>query len=62
MKKHSKIAPKFAIPWEKGPVAKFKVCGEPDREKAFREDPLVPGAYLAGTKRRGFDSNQGPGG
>lgn len=35
----SKIAPKFAVPWEKGPVAKFTVCGDPGREKAYREDP-----------------------
>jgi len=37
----SYVAPKFAIPWEPGPVAKFPVCAEADRDKAYRDDPLV---------------------
>ena len=38
---HSKVAPKLAIPWEKGPAAKFPLTHDDAFNKQFHADPLV---------------------
>jgi len=37
----SMLMPRFAIPWEKGPVAKFPLTHVEEIQKAYMEDPLV---------------------